>query len=250
MIVDKYTFLGKISLNIGPTHVFRTDLSTLALTIAASMVIMLLGTQAVAQPDHLSATSQAGPAPVYDPETQTFSEASTPERGWQALADALERVTPSVNTALPLSASQITDRISAMLDAGQNQAALDTILTRQAQLEGSEHIGIDVQLMFLHARALNALGRYDEASTIWRDMTIAYPELPEPWNNLAVEYVRRGQLDRAREALDMALVSNPDFVPALANLGHVQMKLAEISLQKARSLRADQPTNSAGNPAQ
>lgn len=250
MIADKYTFLGKISLNIGSTHVLRTDLSTLVLVLAASMTALLPSAHAATGPDHLSATSQAGPAPVYDPQTHTFSEAPEPERGWQALANALETVTPGVNTALPLSASQITDRISAMLDAGQSQAALDTILERQAQLKGAEHIGTDVQLMFLHARALNALGRHDEANTIWLAMTVAYPELPEPWNNLAVGYVQKGQLDRARDALDMALVSDPNFAPALANLGHVQMKLAEMSLQKARTLRAGQTIDPAGNPAQ
>lgn len=250
MIADKYTFLGKISLNIGSTHVLRTDLSTLVLVLAASMTALLPSAHAATGPDHLSATSQAGPAPVYDPQTHTFSEPPEPEHGWQALANALETVTPSVNTALPLSASQITDRISAMLDAGQNQAALDTILERQAQVGGAEHIGTDVQLMFLHARALNALGRHDEANTIWLAMTVAYPELPEPWNNLAVGYVQKGQLDRARDALDMALVSDPNFAPALANLGHVQMKLAEMSLQKARTLRAGQTTDPAGNPAQ
>lgn len=251
MIADKYTFLGKISLNIGPAHVFQADLPTLFLAIAVSTAAVLPPTVlAATKSDHLSATSQAGPAPVYDPQTRTFSEAPAPEHGWQAMANALKTITPSVNTEIPLSASQITDRISAMLDAGQNQAALDAILARQAQLDGSEHIGTDVQLMFLRARALNALGRQDEASKIWLDMTVAYPELPEPWNNLAVDYARRGQLDRARDALDMALVSDPNFAPALANLGHVQMMLAEQSLQKARSLQTDQPIVPAGNPAQ
>ncbi|MBV6273443.1 tetratricopeptide repeat protein [Alcaligenaceae bacterium CGII-47] len=222
----------------------RINFSLLVLAIVASTGPLLPSVQAATALDHVSAPSQGGLAPIYDPKTQTFSNAPAPDRGWQALVQALEYVTPGVNTALPLSASQITNRISALLDAGQNQAALDTILTRQAQLDDPEQIGTDVQLMFLHARALNALERYDEASTIWRDMTITYPELPEPWNNLAVEYARRGQFDRAREALDMALVSDPNFAPALANLGHIQMKLAEISLEKARKLRAGEPIES------
>lgn len=250
MIADKYTFLGKISLNIGSAHVFRTHFSTLALALAASLATVLSPAHAAAGPDHLSATREAGPAPVYDPQTGTFSDAPEPEHGWQGMAKALDAITPSANTAIPLSASDLTSRISAMLDAGQNQAALDIILTRQQQIEGSGQIGTDVQLMFLHARALSALGRHDEAIRIWHDMTVAYPELPEPWNNLAVEYIQRGQYDRAREALETALVSDPNFAPALTNLAHVQIKLAEQSLQKARGLRAGPSTEPAVNPAQ
>ena len=155
-----------------------------------------------------------------------------------------------MNTAIPLSPSQITDRIRAMLDAGQNQAALDAILARQAQVDEHEHIGEDVQLMFLHARALAALGRHDEAIALLRDMTVRYPELPEPWNNLAVEYVRRGELDRAQDALHMALVSDPNFTPARANLGRVQMALAAQNLQKAGQSVPAQAFPNAGNPAQ
>ncbi|MDN5842845.1 MAG: tetratricopeptide repeat protein [Alcaligenaceae bacterium] len=228
----------------------RIDVCALAFAAALCAAAALPAAHAAAGSDHLSATGQAGPAPTYDPQTRTFSDRDQSERGWQGLADLLERAAPSVNTAIPLSASQITDHIRGMLDAGQNQAALDAILSRQAQIDAQQHIGDDVQLMFLHARALSALGRHDEAIAILHDMTVRYPELPEPWNNLAVEYVRRGELDRAREALKMALVSDPDFAPARANLGYVQMALAAHNLKKAGQPIPDQAFPSAGNPAQ
>ena len=101
-------------------------------------------------------------------------------------------------------------------------------------------------MRYLQGRALGALGRHDKAMAVWRQMTTDYPELPEPWNALAIEYARQGQLQLAREALDMALVSDPSFAPALENLGHVQMRLAQESFDRARAAGASTAPSSAG----
>jgi tetratricopeptide (TPR) repeat protein len=158
------------------------------------------------------------------------------EHGWKALAHLLEAITPSVNTDIPLTASQITTRISAMLDQGQNQKALDIIERRLAQEQASYRTGTDVQLMFLHARALAALGRDNEAEKLYQYMTTQYPELPEPWNNLAAEYVKQGKLEMARDALRMALTADPNYAQAHANLGRVQLLLASQSFHDAAKL--------------
>src|SRR5690606_11367512 len=81
-----------------------------------------------------------------------FNDPPAEEKGWKGLARLLEALTPSIDTALPLSASQITDRISNMLDQGQNQEALQVIEKRMAQLEEKGGMGTDVQLLFLHGR--------------------------------------------------------------------------------------------------
>ena len=39
----------------------------------------------------------------------------------------------------------------------------------------------------------------------FEQLTEDFPELPEPYNNLAVLYAADGQLDRARAALELAL---------------------------------------------
>ncbi|RTZ44574.1 tetratricopeptide repeat protein [Candidimonas sp. SYP-B2681] len=165
-----------------------------------------------------------------------FNDPPPAEGGWKGLAKLLEALTPSVDTEIPLTASQITSRISSMLDRGQNQEAFDVIQKRMAQNQARGGMGTDVQLLFLHARALAVLGRQDEAIESYRQMTTLYPELPEPWNNLAAEYVKQGKLEMAQDALAMALAANPDYGTARANMGEVQLLLARQSFQGAAQL--------------
>jgi len=149
------------------------------------------------------------------------------------LAKVLDAITPSVDTSIAPSASQITDRIAGLLARDMAAEALQAIAARKAELEDTVWPGTDVQLLFLEARALAALQRHEEAMTIYRQMTERYPELPEPWNNLAAQYMRLNQPERAHEALRMALSADPNYAMAQANLGTVQLMLAQQSLQDA-----------------
>jgi tetratricopeptide (TPR) repeat protein len=63
-----------------------------------------------------------------------------------------------------------------------------------------------------------------------------YPELPEPYNNLAVLYAGQGQFDKARAALEMAIRTNPSYATAHENLGDVYAKLASQAYSKALQL--------------
>ena len=175
----------------------------------------------------------------YDADTGAFTEPPPPDGGWQAFADLLEKISPATDTAVPLTAAQLAEHVSALIDAGRADEALDIIAKQQSGRDASVTPGVDVQMRYLQGRALVALGRHDDAMAVWRQMTTDYPELPEPWNALAIEYARQGQLQRARDALDMALVSDPDFAPALENLGRVQLRLAQETLKRARA--ASQP---------
>lgn len=145
----------------------------------------------------------------------------------------LDALTPSIDTSIPLTPSQITDRIERMITQGQYDEALRVIAERKAQREAQNAMGADVQLLFLEARALGAAGRHNEAITVYRDMTVQYPELPEPWNNLASEYVRQGKLEMAEQALQTALATNPRYATARLNLGVVQLMLAKQSFDQA-----------------
>ena len=195
-------------------------------------------------------TNTALPSLNYDPETGAFTLPEPPDGGWQAFADLLQKITPSVDTAIPLTAAQLAGHVSALIDAGRAQEALDIIAQRESTRDQAVTPGADVQLRYLQGRALTALGRHDQAMAVWRQMTTDYPELPEPWNALAIEYARQGQLELARDALNMALVSDPGFAPALENLGHVQVRLGQENLKRARAAsQAATPGTDAGAPA-
>lgn len=160
-----------------------------------------------------------------------FNDVPPKDKGWQGLANLLEAISPSVDTSVPLSPSEITNRIALMLDQGQNQAALDIIEKRELQLKDSVLPGADVQLLFLRARALAALNQHNKAIATYQNMTILYPELPEPWNNLAAEYVKQGKLDMANDALTMALTADPHYQTARINLSEVLKMQAQRLLE-------------------
>ena len=71
-----------------------------------------------------------------------------------------------------------------------------------------------------------------EFTTLTRD----YPELPEPYNNLAVLYAAQGEYEKAREALEMAIRTHPSYAVAHENLGDVYAKMASEAYDKALSL--------------
>lgn len=65
--------------------------------------------------------------------------------------------------------------------------------------------------------------------------TEEFPELSEPYNNLSVLYLMRGQPNEAREALEKAITNNPNYVLAYENLGDLYVYLANITYKKGLS---------------
>ena len=100
----------------------------------------------------------------------------------------------------------------------------------------------DPQMRLLKSRILTAQGQKDQARTVLIGLTQEYPEIPEPFNNLAVLYAESGELGLAREALEAALRSNPNYATALENLGDVYRRMAHDSYSRALAL---QPGNAA-----
>jgi len=98
----------------------------------------------------------------------------------------------------------------------------------------------DPQMRFLKGVILAEAGRSAEAIEIYTGLTQDYPELPEPYNNLAVLYAAQSQFDKARTALEQALRANPAYATAHENLGDVYAKMAALSYSKALQL---EPSN-------
>lgn len=161
-----------------------------------------------------------------------------PEAGWDGLARLLEAIAPTVDTRVPLTPTESTRRIEALLQRGRTQEALVEVEQLVAQDAKRSSPGTDVQLMFMHARVLTEVNRSNEAEAIYQKMTMRFPELPEPWNNLAVIYVKRGELEQARRALEMAIMINPKYAFALSNLGDVELSIALRSYKTAAAAGA------------
>jgi ketosteroid isomerase-like protein len=114
-----------------------------------------------------------------------------------------------------------------LLAAGKNVEALqkaDQFLAAKPR---------DPMMRFLRGISLSQAGRAPEAITAFNKLTEDYPELPEPFNNLAVLYAQQGQYDKARNALEMAIRTNPSYATAYENLGDVYAKLASQAYSKA-----------------
>ncbi|WP_035053255.1 L,D-transpeptidase Cds6 family protein [Andreprevotia chitinilytica] len=94
----------------------------------------------------------------------------------------------------------------------------------------------DAQIRFMRAIALTELNRPDEAIKAFVSLSEDYPQLPEPYNNLAVLYAQQNQLDKARAALQMAIQTNPSYAIAHENLGDLYARLASQAYSKALQL--------------
>ncbi len=94
----------------------------------------------------------------------------------------------------------------------------------------------DAQVRFLKGVVLSELNRGSEAVAVFQKLTEDYPELPEPYNNLAVLYAQQRQYDKARNALEMAIRTHPSYATAHENLGDIYARLASQAYDKALAL--------------
>lgn len=94
----------------------------------------------------------------------------------------------------------------------------------------------DPQGRFMRGLILTEMGRTADAIAVFTKLAEDFPELPEPYNNLAVLYAQQKQYDKARTALEMAIRTHPSYSIAHENLGDVYAKLASQAYDKALQL--------------
>ena len=94
----------------------------------------------------------------------------------------------------------------------------------------------DPQMRFIKGVIQTEAGKPADAVATFTQITQDYPELPEPYNNLAVLYAGQRQFEKARAALEMAIRTNPSYATAHENLGDVYAKLASQAYSKALQL--------------
>lgn len=100
----------------------------------------------------------------------------------------------------------------------------------------------DAQARFLKGLILADQGKTSDAIAVFSGLTEDYPELPEPYNNLAVLYAAQGKYDAARNALEMAIRAHPGYATAHENLGDIYAKMASIAYDKAQALDSTNTT--------
>jgi predicted Zn-dependent protease len=92
----------------------------------------------------------------------------------------------------------------------------------------------DPQMRFLKGVIQRDTGQTTLAEATFTELTQDFPELPEPYNNLAVLYAAQNQFEKARLALEMAIKTNPGYSTAHENLGDVYAALAAQAYARAR----------------
>jgi len=140
-------------------------------------------------------------------------------------AQAITDPPPPAPLQTPQQASE--SAINKLVDAGKFNDALAKIDDHLKQYPR------DAQVRFTRGRVLMEMGRNAEAIDAFTALTQDFPELPEPFNNLAALYAQAGEYDKARAALESAIRNNPSFAVAYSNLGDVYAKLAQQAYQKS-----------------
>jgi Flp pilus assembly protein TadD/ketosteroid isomerase-like protein len=142
---------------------------------------------------------------------------------------ALACLSLTLGAALPVHANTVQEA-SRLLRQGQPTQALEQIdrfLSDKPK---------DAQGRFLKGTILAEMGRNPEAISIFTKLSEDYPELPEPYNNLAVIYAQQKQYDKAKQALEQAIRTHPSYATAHENLGDLYARLASQAYGKALQL--------------
>ena len=120
--------------------------------------------------------------------------------------------------------------ISVLADSGQQAAALDRINNYMVANPK------DAQAMFMKGIIQAESGKREDAIKTFTELTEKYPNLPEPYNNLAVLYADAGQYDKAKKALETAIKTHPSYATAHENLGDIYARMASEAYDKALQL--------------
>lgn len=130
---------------------------------------------------------------------------------------------------IPVQADELQDA-NKLFKQGMHAQALDKV---NAFLVAKPK---DAQARFLKGLILAEQGNTADAITVFTRLTEDYPELPEPYNNVAVLYAGQGEYEKAKNALEMAIRTNPTYATAHENLGDIYAKMASQAYDRALQL--------------
>ena len=127
----------------------------------------------------------------------------------------------------PVTKNAVPADVEKLVKAGKYPEAIDLINTRLKKTPQN------VQLRFLKARLQIEMKQYDQAKKTLIIITQQFPELPEPYNNLAAIAANENKWIEARDYLELALKLRPSYTVASANLGEVYVRLGAKAYEDA-----------------
>ena len=131
---------------------------------------------------------------------------------------------------VPAHAQEEVNEVSRLIEEGKmSQAA------KQADRylkQNPNHL----QMRFLQGVIAAEQKQNAQAIKLFTALTRDYPQLPEPYNNLAVLYAAEGQERKAAEVLDQAIRTNPSYATAHENLGDLYARMASEAYSRALTL--------------
>ena len=142
----------------------------------------------------------------------------------------------------PITKNAVPPDVERLIKARKYQDAINLI---SAQIQTNPR---NVQLRFVKARLQLEMRQWDAAKKTLTEITQQFPELPEPYNNLAALAANQGNWIEARDYLELALKLRPTYAIASANLGEIYIRLgaeAYTNAAKGAQLNPRQYTNRA-----
>jgi tetratricopeptide (TPR) repeat protein len=94
----------------------------------------------------------------------------------------------------------------------------------------------NVQALFMKGLIHTRANQLKEAEETFLLLSKNNPDLPEPYNNLAVIYASQGEFEKAREALQKAINTHPSYATAHENIGDIYAKMASQAYNQALEL--------------
>jgi tetratricopeptide (TPR) repeat protein len=127
----------------------------------------------------------------------------------------------------PVTKNAVPSDIEKLVKARQFPEAITLI---DARLKKSPQ---NVQLRFLKARLQIEMRELEQAKKTLILITQQFPELPEPYNNLAAIAASQEKWIEARDYLELALKLRPSYAIASANLGELYVRLGARAYEDA-----------------
>jgi tetratricopeptide (TPR) repeat protein len=128
---------------------------------------------------------------------------------------------------------------SGCASTGSGKNAAGKGRTEQAARDpGAADVVPEALTMYEQAVAVMASGDFVDAELRFEEFLLRYPGYPGAYVNLAIIHANNNDADAAREAVDAALVIDPDYAPALNQLGMLLRRNGKFLEAEAAYLKA------------